>query len=45
MRIVAALSEPASIRRYLQGMDLPAQPPPIAPPRPPPQAELEFSTG
>ena len=35
----------ATIRRYLQGVGLPHQPPPIAPPRPPPQTELEFSAG
>ena len=45
MRVIAALTEPASIRRYLQGVGLPHQPPPIAPPRPPPQTELEFSAG
>ena len=45
MRVIAALTEPATIRRYLQGVGLPAQPPPIAPPRAPPQTELEFSHG
>ena len=45
MRVIAALTEPASIRRYLQGVGLPAQPPPIAPPRSPPQTKLEFSAG
>ena len=45
MRVIAALTEPASIRRLLQGVGLPAQPPPIAPPRVPPQTELEFSDG
>ena len=45
MRVIAALTEPASIRRYLQGVGLPDQPPPIAPARPPPQTELEFSAG
>lgn len=39
MRIVAALTEPASIRSYLEGVGLPARPPPIAPARP----ELDFA--
>ena len=43
MQIIAALTEPASIRRYLEGMDLPAQPPAIAAARPPPQPELELN--
>jgi hypothetical protein len=45
MRVIAALTDPASIHRYLQGVGLPAKPPPIAPPRAPPQTELEFSDG
>ena len=45
MRVIAGLTEPASIRRYLQGVGLPDQPPPTAPPRPPPQTELVFSAG
>ena len=44
-RVIAALTEPASIRRFLQGVGLPAQPPPIVPPRAPPQTELEFRAG
>lgn len=27
MRLIAALTEPESIRRYLQGVDLPTEPP------------------
>ena len=42
MQWVAALTDPDSIRTYLTGVGLPAEPPPIAPPRPPPQQELEF---
>ena len=37
-RIVAALTDPASIRTYLEGVGLPAVPPPRAPP--PPQFEF-----
>ena len=43
MKIVAALTEPASIRSYLEGVGLPARPPPIAPARPDPQPELDFA--
>ena len=34
LRIVAALTDPASIRTYLEGVGLPAMPPPRAPPQP-----------
>ena len=43
MCIIAALSDPASIRGYLEGVGLPARPPPIAPRRRSPQTELEFA--
>ncbi len=39
LRIIAALTDPASIRRYLVGVGLP----PKAPPRAPPQPQFEFS--
>ena len=32
MRIVAALTDPLSIRAYLEGVGLPGRPSPIAPP-------------
>ena len=35
LRIVAALTDPASIRTYLEGVGLPGVPPPRAPPPPP----------
>ena len=35
LRLIAALTNPASIRRYLHGVELPTQPPPLNPPRPP----------
>ena len=43
MRIIATLTEAASIRRYLEGVGLPAEPPLIAPARPPPQQSLDFA--
>ena len=43
MRIIAALTDATSIRAYLQGVGLPADPPTIAPARPPPQQELDFA--
>jgi len=42
MRWVAVLTEQHSIRDYLTGVGLPAEPPVIAPARPPPQQEMEF---
>jgi hypothetical protein len=41
--VALALTDPDSIRTYLTGVGLPAQPPVIAPARPPPQPELEFA--
>jgi hypothetical protein len=41
MRIVAALTDPASIRSYLEGVGLSARPPPIAPARTAQQSEFE----
>ena len=41
MKIVAALTEPRSIRRYLEGVGLPSRAPPVAPARPHPQHEIE----
>ena len=42
MRILAFLTEPDSIRRYLDGIGLPSEPPSIAPARSPPQADFGF---
>ena len=42
MQWVAARTGPDSIRTYLTGVGLPAEPPAIAPPGPPPQHELDF---
>jgi len=42
MRIVAAVTDPDSARRYIEGMGLSAGVPKLAPARAPPQAELGF---
>ena len=39
LRIIAALTDPTSIRTYLEGVGLPGVPPPRAPPQP----QLEFA--
>ena len=41
MKIIAALTDPASIRSYLEGVGLSARPPPIAPARTAQQSEFE----
>jgi hypothetical protein len=43
MRIIAALTEPASIRSYLEGVGRSARPPPMAPTRRCSQGELDFA--
>ena len=40
--LVAVLSDPASIGRYLSGVGLAADPPAMAAARPPPQRELDL---
>ncbi|NKB69508.1 MAG: hypothetical protein GKR89_20755 [Candidatus Latescibacteria bacterium] len=42
-RLIAVWSDPASVRRYLSGVGRPSQPPPLTPPRPPPQTEWDFA--
>jgi len=42
VKIVAALTDPGSIRRYLEGVGLPARAPPIAPARPHAQQEFDM---
>ena len=44
MKLVAALTDPDSIRDYLTGVGLPADPPAMTPARPPPQQDMEFLT-
>ena len=43
LRIIAALADPASIRRYPEGAGLPTRPPALASPRDPPQPQFEFA--
>ena len=42
MRIIAAITERASIKRYLEGVGLSSEIPEIKPARPPPQLDLEY---
>ena len=45
MKIVAAVTDPCFIRRYLEGMGLPGRASPIAPARPqrPQELDLQFA--
>ena len=43
MRVIAAITDPASIKRYLDGVGLHAEIPQIKPARPPPQLEFEYT--
>ena len=43
IKIVAALTEPRSIQRYLEGVGLPSRAPPIAPARPHHQHEFDYA--
>ena len=42
MKIIAFITDPASIHRYLEGIGLPTAAPPIPPARPPPQMKFEY---
>jgi hypothetical protein len=42
MMIIAFITDPASVRRHLEGEGLPTQPPMIAQARPPPQVEFDY---
>jgi hypothetical protein len=42
VRMIAAVTDAASIKRYLDGVGLPSKPPEILPARPPPQQEMEY---
>ena len=44
LRLIAALTDPVSVRRYLQGVGLPTEPPPLIPPKAPPQQSWYFAT-
>ena len=43
LRLIAALTDPVSVRRYLQGVDLPTEPPPLLPHRASPQQAWDFA--
>ena len=43
MKIIAALTEPRSIQRYLEGVGLPSRAPPIALACPDPQHEFDYA--
>ena len=42
MKIIAFITDPSSIHRYLEGVGLPTAAPPIAPARSPPQYEFDL---
>ncbi|MBN2528985.1 MAG: hypothetical protein JXR76_21530 [Deltaproteobacteria bacterium] len=42
MRLVAAITDGASIKKYLDGVGLPSEPPIPMPARPPPQEEFDY---
>jgi hypothetical protein len=42
MKIIAFITDPASVHRYLEGVGLPTAAPPIAPARSPPQTEFDY---
>ena len=42
VKIVAAVTDPGSNRRYREGVGLPPRAPPIAPPRPHPQQQFDM---
>ena len=45
MKIIAEITQPSVIRRFLAALDLPSEPPEIEPARPPPQMELDWGDG
>jgi hypothetical protein len=42
MKVLASLTDPPTVEAILLHLDLPHRPPPVAPARGPPQAELSF---
>jgi hypothetical protein len=42
MKIIAFITDPFSVRRYLEGVGLPTEAPPIAKARPPPQEAFDY---
>ena len=45
MRMVAALTDPASVKTYLDGVGLDIEIPKLKPARSPPQKELDYDYG
>lgn len=45
MRMVAALTDPASVKTYLDGVGLESEIPTLKPARSPPQTELDYDYG
>jgi hypothetical protein len=45
MRMVAALTDPASVKTYLDGVGLESEIPTLKPARSPPQPELDYDYG
>jgi hypothetical protein len=42
MRVISFLTDPPTVRDILRHLGIPDRPPPLAPARAPPQAEIEF---
>ena len=45
MRIVATVTDPASVKTYLEGVGLDSEIPKLKPPRAPPQTDLDLDYG
>ena len=45
MKIIAAVTDPASVKTYLDGVGLKSEIPKLKPPRAPPQMELDMDYG
>ena len=45
MRMVAAITDPASVKTYLEGVGLDSEIPMLKPARSPPQTELDYDYG
>ena len=41
-KMVGFITEPKSVKKVLDHLDLPTEAPPVHPPRPPPQMEMEY---
>ncbi len=45
MKIIAEITQPSVIRRFLAALELPSEPPEVVPARPPPQIEFDWADG